>query len=884
MVKKIAFIVTLVLSPAWATALQAITGNSTDSLKTKDKSTLDSAEGSVFVVKSGPPSGFEVLAKNPHQDTYVSFFYDGVFITNVMADFSDNNIKIKNPNLIVEKIPHLNQAKKAEMIKGLSGSLPTHPELLCPYGQGVQCHTLSPEVVGVIFDAQNYRADVFVNPDYLDIIRHDHDALPNSSAGFSVLSQNLVQATKIQGFRGATWGNTTILGDGNNELSGNFSYTQSWTDPNPISNTGGQTEITRQFNLNSVTAGRYQNGVLYQAGMINQNAGEFFTSPTLGGVNIQNYGIFTDLSSEIVGSPLVVYLPMAGTVVVKKQGQILAAVSLPPGKQSLDTTTFPVGSYNVDITITTQTGEVSTQTQFYVKQTTLPEYGHHNFDVAVGVLQKSSYNQSLNQIVSSPSFMNVPIFSYYDMRKIQDHLGLSSGVITSGPRTYLSEVLHYYQHNIDFSPGGAISSQGDSGVRLGADYSNSFMSLGFQGFKTWPKQAFLLNNSTSPLSLINQSSATFYPLPMSLSQAQGNISFFRWGNQINLGGGWYKNFDGSISKTENISYNRTLIQSETGNLLLGLSLTHQNQQVATLGGMTSVVEENTIGLASLTYNFFTPVVTGDAVLKLSNQLPDLDGNQPYQPGFLTSVGHASQTDTQHGWTVTGSLDAERHYQSGGLSFNGVTPMVSGDFSVTRNLFDPGYGQNNNQYNLSLQSTVAYAGGHLALGSSQGYSTGIVVEVDSEKPAEFSLYDNDYFIGRLSTNQPHSLFVMPYSVHRFTIQPGGQDIYHFDQNPKETVLYQGNVEYLHWALEKQYILFAKIVDKTGKPLVNYLLDNQGEYDTTDDFGYVQAGLTPSMTSLTFVGIQGDRCLVSLPKTLSQKISGNVAVLDEPLRCD
>jgi hypothetical protein len=568
-------------------------------------------------------------------------------------------------------------------------------------------------VAGVIFDAQNYRADVFVNPDYLDIIRHDHDALPNSSAGFSILSQNIVQATKIQGFRGATWGNTSILGDGNNELSSNFSYTQSWTDPNPLSNTGGQTEITRQFNLNSVTAGRYQNGILYQAGMINQNAGEFFTSPTLGGVNIQNYGIFTDLSSEIEGSPLVVYLPMAGTVVVKKQGQILAAVSLPAGKQSLDTTTFPVGSYNVDITITTQTGEVSTQTQFYVKQTTLPEYGRHNFDVALGVLQKSQYNQSLNQTVTSPSFMNVPIFSYYDMRKIQENWGLSSGLITSGSRTYLSEVVHYYQNNIDFSPGGAVSSEGDSGVRLGADYSNSVMSLSFQGFKTWPKQSFLVDNSSSAFSLINQSSATFYPLPMSLSQAQGNISFFRWGNQINLGGGWYKNFDGSITKTENISYNRTLIQGETGNLLLGLSLTHQNQQVATVGGISSVADEDTIGLVSLTYNFFTPTVMGNAVLKLSNQLPDLEGNQTYQPGFLTSIGHTSQTDSHHGWTVTGNLDAERHYQSGGLSFDAVSPMVSGDFSVTRNLFDPGYGQNNNQYNLNLQSTVAYASGHVA---------------------------------------------------------------------------------------------------------------------------------------------------------------------------
>ncbi len=865
MIKKIAFIVILFLSSDIVIA-------------------SNSDQNTPFKIKPGPPPGFELLQKNPHQDTYISLFYNGRFVTNAMADFDETFIQFKDSRLVLDKIPHLNASKKSVLLQTLAQKIPTHASLLCPYARGFDCHSLAPEVLGVIFDADNYRADLFINPDYLDVIRHDHDALPNSNAGFSFLSQNIFQATKIQGFKGATWGNTSIFGEGNNELSANLSYTESWTQANSVANTSLSEARTQQLSVNNVTASRYEAGLLYQLGMVSENSGEFFNSQTLGGINIQNYGIFSDLASEVLGSPLIVYLPMPATVLVKKGGQILAAVSLPAGKQALDTSTFPMGSYNVDITVTTQSGQISTQTQFYVKQTTLPDYGTHNFDLAFGLLQKTQYNASLNQTLSSPSFFNIPIFAYYDMRKIGDKLGLSSSLMSSGTRTYLSEVLHLYRNNFDWAPGLAVSSEGDSGIRLGAEYFGSWLNLNLQSFKIWPKQAFLKQKASTMFSLINQSASTFYPLPSSSSQLQFNTSFFKGKNQLSLGAGLYENFDGSRNKTENMTYTRMLLGGETGNLSLGLSLTHQDQRVTTLSNASSVSQEDTMGLASLTYNFFTAEVNGNAILKLSNEGQNLSGHRAYQPGILAALGHSSQSDLNHAWAVSVEGDHEVHYQSVDLSFNGTLPLLSLNASIRRNLLDQNYGENSTQYTASLQSTIAYAGGHFALGNNQSYSTGIVVEVDAPTTSDFSLYDNDYFLGRFKTNHAYSLFVQPYKVHRFTIQPNTQELYYFEQNPKEGILYQGNVEYLHWTLEKQYILFAKVLDKSGKPLANYLLDNQGEYDSSDDLGYVQAGLTPRIRSLSFVGIRGDRCVVTLPKDISEKISGNVLVLEQALTCE
>ncbi len=882
----------------------------------------DSLAAAGFTVKPGPPPGFELLEKNSHQSTYISIFYGGEFVTNILADFDNNTLEIHNPVDLLQKIPHLSPANQKILLQALSGKIPTHQELLCPYEQGnpssqftqrsgsalsnpkQECDVLVPKVAGVILDTQNYRAHLFINPDYLEIIRHDHDALPNSSAGFSFLSQNLFQATKVQNFKGATWTNTSILGEGNNQLTSNFGYTESWTD----SGIGSPSAVqqNQQFSLNKVTAGRYDSGVLYQAGMVNENTGDFFTPPSLGGVNIQNYGVFTDLASDIKGSPLIIYLPTASNVIVRRQGQILAALSLNPGRQEIDTTNFPIGAYNVDITVTSQAGQVTTQTQFYVKQETLPESSHHNFDFAFGFLQKSEYNTSLNQTLTAPSFMNVPILSYYDMRKLAKGLGIGSTLMTSTNRAYLSEVVHLYEDSLEFSPGAVVSSQGDSGVRFGTEYLGSFMSVNFQGFRMWPRQSFL--SQTNALNLINQSAQSFYPLPTSLEQAQSNISFFGQNHQVSLGGGWYKNFDGSLNRTESINYTRSLVGGETGNLMLGLSLTHQDQvtQINAQNQFVNAPQEDTIGMASLTYNFYTTEINGSAVLKLSNQNQNIDGSRPYEPGVMLSASHTASDALNHSWTLTGSVDAEKNNQSYGVDLNGVSPIMEGDASVTQNQFNAGYGQNNTQYTASLQSTVAYASGHWAMGDNQGYSTGIVVEVDSPEAAHFSLYDNDNYVGEFSTNHSHSIFVQPYRVHRLTIQPNTRDIYHFDQNPKEIVLYQGNVQYLHWSLERQYLLFAKILHrsmalqkleqgsgqasgqasdiKTLPVLSNYLLNNQGEYDTTDDNGYVQAGLTEKTQKLIFEGISGDRCQVLLPQDMPKRIEGGVAVLSEPLVCE
>jgi len=807
----------------------------------------------VFVIKPGPPPGFELLAKDPHQHTYISVFYGGDFLSNAMADFDNDSLTLEDPQKIVAKIPGLLPQKRQEVLRALSQKLPANANLLCPFSQGWNCHQLFPKIAGVIFDAQNYRADVFINPKELDLIRRGPGELPNSSAGFSFLSQNELNATQVQNFKGDTWTNTSIIGEGNSQLTNRFAYTQSTS--NGVS--------TSQFNLQTFSASHYQGGILTQVGMVNENTGDFFNTPSLGGVDLRNYGVFTNLSQEIQGTPLVVYLAMPSTVVVQRQGQILAAVSLPAGRQEIDTTNFPIGAYEVTITITTRAGQVSSQTQFYVKQEALPAYGKPHFDLAFGVLQRTSYSIQMNQTVTTPGFISAPVFSYYDMRRLFQDLGLASSFLSSGDRSYLSEVLHWYEDELDLAPGLMLSSQKDVGAMFNTTYTGSFSSLNLQAMKLWPKQVF-----ENGLTDINQSSETFYPLPTNEDQLQADLSFFKGTQQLSLGGTWYKDFMGDIQTSESIAYTKTLGESEGGDLLLGASLTHQ--------------PGNDTGLMTLTYTFFSPNVNGSAVIDLSNQDQAFNGSQNYTPGMGVSLTRSFSPEVNQVSSISVNASGDKNAQTLGLSGNLMDPWIDGTAALTQNDFAPGYGTNNTTYTADLQSTIAYAGGHWAMGYNQGYATGVEVEVFSPKPGTFELYDNDSQLGEFSMNMPHPVFVAPYTIHRFTIQPNTADIYKYDQNPKEAVLYQGNVEYLSWALKTQYLLFAQIENSQHQPLSNYLLENQGEYDTTDDQGYVEAGLTLDVKTLQFIGISGDKCTVTLPKL--PEIQGGVWVIARPLVCE
>lgn len=811
--------------------------------------TQSPAQKPLFVIKNDPPPDFVALAKDVHQNTYVAVFYEGRFLGNTMASFDHEHIRFLNPQEVLSKIPNLQH--RDELAADLTKTLPSNEDLICPYTvRKTVCHVLTPKTAAVIFNAEQYRADLFINSDFVAVKERRQGPLPPSSAGFSFLTQNILNATSVTQNQAYTWGNTSVIADGNNRLTVGFGYSES-------RNSG---VTTSTLNLSQATVGRFDGGRLYQAGMMTPDAGSLLNSQPIGGVSVQNYGILP-VSGDVQGSPLIVYLPLPATVVVRRQGQILAAVTLPAGKQQIDTQNFPEGSYNVTLEETNSLGQTTTETRFFVKQTSLPQYGTHNYMVAAGFLQKSTYNTTQQQQIYYPSFYNVPIFSYHELRTLNNQLGLSSSLLSSGSRHYLGEALNYYGDNWTISPGVGVSSALDSVVDLNLQYLFQHVSLGFQTMKVWRSSDF--NNIAD----LNQSAQTFYPLSTNRLQALSNVTFFSGVNSVALGMNWFEDFEGNRQESYHSEYDRMLKNSETGSFLMSISFDRTNQ--------------DNVGMIGLTYNFYTPIVNGAAILRYDNQTQNTTGRHEFYPDGSLNLNHNIFWDVGHALALSANSTVNHLNQTYGLNAQYTSPLLFANIGLQQNQFASGYGTNNTQFTSELQSTLAYANGRWSMGYSQGWSTGIILNIEAPKPEMVRVYDNESYIGTFASGAPHPVFVQPYAIHRLTIQPMSGDLYSYDRNPQEVVLYQGNVQTVSWRLEKQYLLFAQVVDPHGQPMSNLLLNNQGEFDITDLGGYVQAGLTESTHLLRFNAEDGRACSVTLPQVNPEN---GVAVLKKALVCD
>ena len=98
--------------------------------------------------------------------------------------------------------------------------------------------------------------------------------------------------------------------------------------------------------FNQASVARYQNGVLYQFGMLTPDIGDFISSQQMLGYEMRNYGIVPSLDT-VKGSPVELYLPLPAKVSVYRNNQLISAQSFNAGKHFLDTTNFPGGSYDL---------------------------------------------------------------------------------------------------------------------------------------------------------------------------------------------------------------------------------------------------------------------------------------------------------------------------------------------------------------------------------------------------------------------------------------------------------------------------------------------------------------------------------------------------------
>ena len=369
-------------------------------------------------------------------------------------------------------------------------------------------------------------------------------------------------------------------------------------------------------------------------------------------------------------------------------------------------------------------------------------------------------------------------------------------------------------------------------------------------------------------------------LPISTIDTSSNLTLgYRLG-QINFNGGmlYTKAQDGEISRQYNISMFTNLFQSATMSVELNGQFTHSN------GGNLVMV--------GITYNFFNPVVNGNVGASLNNQVPSGENGSDQRFGKFQKEMTAG-SNKQFAWgsnnmlalSTTGGYSQERKNINIQAQYQSDYLDGQGSYSYTRfnSTADGQVAQINKQYTLNLDSNIVYANGKLSFGYRQGLRSGVILDVKSNYPADVEVYANNTPITTVATNWPKAIFLAPYHTYRLTIEPKGTGSFSFNPDPKTVTLYLGNFETVTWNLAKNYILFAQVTSPAGKPLKDLLLEAKHQFDTTDENGYIQAGIETTQKQLVFRSVNGQACTVLIPKRRINQ-SDQVVVLKQPLICD
>ena len=137
------------------------------------------AEPDEDLFRTSIPAGFEDLSAP--QTSLVDVFFLGQHVDVAMATFAPGSFAFVDPEAVVDRLPQI--AQPGTVTLALSGDLEPNAALACGARARPGCGTLEPDVAAVIFDADRFRVDIFVNPELLDSSACAAGTFPARAAG-----------------------------------------------------------------------------------------------------------------------------------------------------------------------------------------------------------------------------------------------------------------------------------------------------------------------------------------------------------------------------------------------------------------------------------------------------------------------------------------------------------------------------------------------------------------------------------------------------------------------------------------------------------------------------------------------------------------------------
>ncbi|WP_019832150.1 TcfC E-set like domain-containing protein [Sphingomonas sp. PR090111-T3T-6A] len=790
------------------------------------------------------PAGFEDIGTKV--STLFDLSFQGRHIGSFSATYDNGSFQFADPARVAAAIGGDVDVDKVKAL--LSQPLPGNEQYRCRPGDlaTATCGALPVGQSGVVVTPENFSVSLFLARDYFHLI------VPTARVlGPPVSGPSLIQGARM----------SVAAESGQVRYGGTFDTLASI----------GRTALVAQtvlsddqgFRAQELYAQRIWSDRRVAAGLLQDLNLLTFTSYRIAGAEFGSfYGTYLDSANDLA-SPLQVVLPQRAQVEVYRDNVLIFTGQYSAGLATIDTRSFPNGSYNVHIVARDGGSVILDENRNYTKLAGLPPPGKIAFDIRVG--ERTSDNFEDDGLGSTPSHPFFPRLTgeFAATASAQTRVGHSFAVgekvLAFNSDIYAETSLEVFRGKMQAVIAGGVGSHGT--------YSGLV-----SGTLTFEKTSFNISARSTHTDRTLLDDAGGFDLKKYRPFFRNEDSIFvsaqrkLFGGTLSLSGGYTRSQDLPNRYTYSAQYTRPIVLPLVGTALMTMqgSVSDIDRRVSIGFSFYRQVDRRT----TAAFNMGGEVAHGDDGSLRS-------GFSPVALGTLTRTQQIGATDVTA--QVGGSTDAD----SDRLFGTARAEAALGEVDATAQYQHQANGGGDTSVLLNAQSGFVIGGGSVKLGLRNPSDAIVLLDIKSDKGTGASTPDaaappadrhGDPVVSeggyRVTVDDRPGEFVragqriavgLPsLASYQIGLKPENAPPFDIDAATRTVPLYPGNVARLEFKAREIVSLFGQAVDAHGKPIANARVEAGTDFAIADDHGYFTV-TAPRGEAMTVKTPSGGACL-------------------------
>ena len=759
-----------------------------------------------ITVSDKPPPGFEELADE--QTTLVDVFYDNRLIVSAMARFDERTIQLLEPEKVVAAVPHL--IGRDDVLAALSAEIDYTSNSDCGGNDADDCDHAEPSVATLSFDADTFRADLAINPRYIERLElDDSHYLPDPEPQFSSLHSLdlLLSADEEDDFRSLA--DSSIFSWGKSRLV-----------------TAMNTNTTRGFSLDNLRLEHDRRRWTLGLGTMDFSglASPLVTTPAFVGLRAARTLKMRTNSRLLHSSPIFVYLQERSRVDIFRDGKLLSSKFYDAGNRQLDTRTLPDGAYEIELRISNGRDQRS-ERHLFTRSVLIPPPDHALHFIETGRILQRRDDDAAQPL---PAVTDTTLLHAGSRFRLRDNIGGEVEMIAIDHyQDTLQGGLYYFLPRFSLHGGLLQGDEAATGHYLSADIRTPSFSLDINHHDLTSGAAATEN--PHPLLTVNSSTDLTFSTTLS-------------GNTLIARAARARKEDDAAHYDYSIKATRTLYRRGPVSLRLSANWNRDDSDERILFSLQYAATEKP-RQRSVTTNWSQgpdPDENGLQLdMRLSHPLPDT----PHDKGKSTLFAKTSPVG-----------------QHIGMRLERTFPYAS-SFIESRIIEQDDSQQS--IYSAGGHVTITTASSSLAMSGGKTRLAGVMIDLGQDDRPEVDIEIDDRSITPDIAAGKALLLLEPYHEYKVAIRPRGDHLMEVKTARNHVTLYPGNVTKLDWQATPIFVVVGQAMLPDKQSVGHSRITNLPEFSTTDESGWFQVELA-AMQVLELKRSDGSKCRIDLPK--------------------